>query len=275
MTDKLDADLIADGVLPTTRPMLRRVTVLEEIDSTNAELDRMSPGERHAHAVLAERQTKGRGRRKRNWHSPAGGNLYFSLGWRFPRTDLPFSTLPLVVAIAVASTLKKAGLERHGIKWPNDILVGGRKLVGILAELKSGASSTSAVIGVGINVHMPAKEDEDPVKLIDRPWTDLESQLDETHRPCDRNRLASSLLDNLLASLDRYERGGFESFRDAWNTWDLLRNGQVTLELDENSIVGTADGVNEQGELVLKTANGDTRAFHAGEVRVYRGIRTF
>ena len=196
MTDKLDAERIAEGVLPSLRPALRQVTVLEETDSTNSELARLTPGEQHAHAILAERQTAGRGRRRRHWHSPAGGNVYFSLGWRFPRRDHPFSTLPLVVAIAVANALERVGLEGPGLKWPNDILVGGRKAVGILADLKSVGDVNTAIIGVGINVRMPASAGEAPATLIDRPWTDLESQLDEVDKPCDRNRLVSSLLDD-------------------------------------------------------------------------------
>lgn len=275
MTDRLDAERIAESVLPSLRPLLRQVTVLEEIDSTNSELARMRSGEQHAHAVLAERQTAGRGRRRRHWHSPAGGNVYCSLGWRFPSSDLPFSTLPLVAAIAVANALERVGLKGHGVKWPNDILVGGRKAVGILAELKSSGNANTAIIGIGINVRMPATADEDPAKLIDRPWTDLESHLDEQHKPCDRNRLASSLLDQLLAALDCFERTGFDSFRPAWDDWDLLRDGPVTLELDEGAVTGVASGINERGELLLQASDGEMRTFHAGEVRVYRGIRAF
>lgn len=276
VADSLDADRIAEGILPSLRPRLRRVTVLPEVDSTNLELGRMAPGERHAHAVLAERQTRGRGRRQRNWHSPAGGNVYFSLGWRFPQGDHPLSTLPLIVAVATANALNRAGLEGHGIKWPNDVLVSGRKLAGILVELKSaGNGNSTAIIGIGINVRMPNTQAEDPEKLIDRPWTELEAHLGKEHKPCDRNALASQLLDQLLASLDRFERSGFETFTGAWEEYDLLQDEQVTLELDDATVNGVARGVNEWGELLLQTANGEVHSFHAGEVRVYRGIRAF
>ena len=275
MADRLDAEAIAEGVLPSLRPRLRLVTVLPETESTNTVLARMQPAEQHAHAVLAERQTAGRGRRERKWHSPAGGNVYFSLGWRFTRDDHPFSTLPLVAAIAAANALKKAGLEGHGIKWPNDILVDGKKLVGILAELKAGGKGTTAIIGIGINVRMPETDQEDPGKIIDRPWSDLESHLPDRARPCDRNRLASQLLDHLLASLERFENSGFESFHGPWERWDLLHGGQTTLEMENGSVVGIARGINEKGELLLQTHDGETRCFNAGEVRVFRGIRAF
>ena len=275
MVDRLDAELIAEGVLPSLRPQLRQVTVLPETGSTNTELSKLKPAEQHAHAVLAERQTRGRGRRARRWHSPAGGNVYFSLGWRFSGGDHPFATLPLVVAVATANALKRAGLAGHGIKWPNDILAGGRKLAGILVELKSGGSRTTAIIGIGINVRMPVSAEENPEQLIDRPWTDLETHLSPELLPCNRNALASALLDQLLAALGRFESTGFESFRSAWNQYDLLDQGQVTLEMDEKTICGIARGVSGSGELLLETSSGAVRHFHAGEVRVYRGIRAF
>jgi len=276
VTDLLDAELIAEAVLPSLRPRLRKVTVLDETDSTNSELSRLKSAEQHAHAILAERQTGGRGRRQRKWHSPAGGNIYMSFGWQFPRGEYPYSTLPLMVAVAVANALKCIGLAGHGIKWPNDILAGGKKLSGILVELKTGGSGkATAVIGVGINVRMPSTESEDPGKIIDRPWTDLESHLAEPFKPCDRNLLASAVLDQLLASLDRFERSGFETFRSTWKEFDLLENGQTTVELDEGAVMGVARGVSEAGELILETTEGETQLFNAGEVRVYRGIRAF
>ena len=276
MTDLLDAERIAEGVLPSLRPRLRKVTVLAETDSTNSELSRLMPAEQHAHAILSERQTGGRGRRERKWHSPAGGNIYLSFAWRFSPGEHPFSTLPLVVAVAVANALKHTGLEGHGVKWPNDILAGGEKLAGILMELKTGGNSrATAIMGIGVNVRMPSSETEDPSEMIDRPWTDLESHLADRFKPCDRNLLASAILDQLLASLDRFERSGFETFRVAWKKYDLLENGQVTVELDNGAVNGIARGVSEAGELLLETSPGETQIFHAGEVRVYRGIRTF
>ena len=275
MTDILDAEAIAEGVLPSLRPQLRGVTVLDETDSTNAELARLAPAEQHAQAVLAEKQKQGRGRRARRWHSPAGGNIYFSLGWRFSSNDHAFSTLPLVVAIATANALKRTGLEGHGIKWPNDILVNGKKLAGILVELKSGANQALATMGVGINVRMPFTAEENPEELIDRPWTDLASNVQTGAGPVNRNALASALLDQLLASLGRFESTGFESFRRAWAEYDLLRDTKTTLEIDDRSVAGIARGVSDTGELLLDIDGGDQQAFHAGEVRVFGGTRAF
>lgn len=274
MTDVLDAVRIADGLSQPQRALLGGVTVLPEVDSTNTELMRMPASKQHAHAVIAERQLAGRGRRERKWHSPAGGNLYFSLGWRFEAPDVGLSSLPLVAALAVVQTLSDAGLEGHGIKWPNDILVNGRKACGILAELKWTGSEALAVIGIGINVRMPRSKCEDPGRLIDRPWTDLDSNLAVAHRPCDRNRLSATLLDRLLTLLPRFERQGFKGFATDWHRWDLLADGPVTLETDHGPVTGTAAGVNENGELLLEVG-GEKQSFSAGEVRVFRGVKAF
>lgn len=270
VADRLDPDLVADSVLPTLRPHLRRVVVLDEIDSTNSELARIPESEQHAHALLAECQTVGRGRRERRWHSPAGGNIYLSLGWRFALNGQPLACLPLVAAISVANALRRAGLQGHGIKWPNDILVQGRKLAGILVEMQSaGQGHASAIFGIGLNVRMPASAEQDPQQLIDRPWTDLESHLPADRVPCDRNQLAARLLEQLMASFERFSHSGFDSFRAAWTGYDLLHGNPARLVLDDTEINGTASGINEGGELLMRLESGEVRAFHSGEVRVF------
>jgi BirA family biotin operon repressor/biotin-[acetyl-CoA-carboxylase] ligase len=270
MTEALDGERIAESVNPALRSRLRRVTVLAEVDSTNSALHRLSAAEQHGHAILAECQTLGRGRRQRHWHSPAGGNIYMSLGWRFEREDLVLSNLPLLAALSVASALSRIGLEGHGIKWPNDILVAKRKVAGILVELQSaGNAPASAVIGMGINVRMPATQTQDPAKIIDRPWTDLDSHLDAAHHPCSRNRLAVLLLDELLAALPRFEQSGFDAFRQAWNERDLLKGRRIRLQRDGGDVGGIAEGVNEDGGLRLKRDNGTIDVFHSGEVSVF------
>jgi BirA family biotin operon repressor/biotin-[acetyl-CoA-carboxylase] ligase len=180
------------------------------------------------------------------------------------------------VAVATAEALRRTGLRNHGVKWPNDILAGGRKLAGILVELKTnGPGATVAVIGVGINLAMPAPAGEDPDRMIDRPWTDLASHVDEPSVAGQRNRVATLLLDQLLAALGRFESTGFDSFRDAWNRYDLLAGEPITLETGGGPVEGTALGINDAGELLVENAASGRRSYHAGEVRVFREIRTF
>jgi BirA family biotin operon repressor/biotin-[acetyl-CoA-carboxylase] ligase len=168
--DALSADAIRGLLAPLASAALDELTIFDEVDSTNAIFNRLPASRRHRHVVLAESQTRGRGRRQRAWHSPAGGNIYLSLGWRLPAAMAPLSTLPLAVAVCVAIALERAGLRGHGIKWPNDILVQGSKLAGILVESQSsGRNAVQAVIGIGLNVRMPSPAE---TAAIDRPWTE-------------------------------------------------------------------------------------------------------
>ena len=172
--DLLVAECILEHLPDALRVKLREVTVLQATDSTNSALARLPAEQCHAHVMLAEKQTSGRGRRQRTWHSPAGGNIYLSLGWRFPLQAAALSTLPLVTALCLCRALDRAGLQGHGVKWPNDVLVNGAKLAGILVETQAvGSGPVLAVIGIGLNVRMPGQGSGSPAAAIDRPWTCL------------------------------------------------------------------------------------------------------
>jgi len=262
----LGADQIRAALPATSLARLNYLTVLPETDSTNAAVSRLPAELQHAHAILAEQQTRGRGRRERSWHSPAGGNIYLSLGWRFDSSDVPLGTLPLAVAVCTCRALARAGLEAYGIKWPNDILVQQKKLAGVLVELQSTGNGPSlAVIGIGLNVRMP--RDGVAEFRIDRPWTDLASHLPGAVS-IDRNSIGALLLDELLAGLDRFESSGFESFTTAWQGLDTLNGHQVQLEHAGQHINGTARGIDELGGLLLETADRKMKAYHSGEASV-------
>lgn len=270
--DSLDAGKIRSAMAPGLEQGLSQLTILPETDSTNNAVLRL-PGERqHAHALLAERQTRGRGRRQRSWHSPEGGNIYLSLGWWFRDNRWPLSTVPLLVAIAVCRAISRTGLRGHGIKWPNDVLAGGRKLAGILVELQSaGSGPTLAVIGVGLNVRMPSVEGAAPGAGIDRPWTDLHSELEPREAGASRNRMAALLLDALLEGLERFEQSGFGPFEAAWWDLDLLRGREVVLEQNGQTLGGVAQGVDKDGGLLLDVPGSGLRTFHSGEASIHRG----
>jgi len=269
--DHLDSGLIRESMAPVAQEQLRQLTLLQATDSTNTAILRLARDRQHAHAVLAECQTEGRGRRERSWHSPAGGNIYLSLGWWFRDCRWPLSTLPLIVAIAVCRALARAGLRGHGIKWSNDILVQDKKLAGILVELQSAGSSPAlAVIGVGLNVRMPAPEPGETEIKIDRPWTDLFCQLKPGDAGISRNRLVSFLLDELLEALVAFERAGFEGFSDEWRELDLLQAKRIQLEHNGQILTGVAHGVDKNGGLLLETATSGIQVFHSGEVSIHR-----
>jgi len=168
--------------------------------------------------------------------------------------------------------LGRSGLQEHGIKWPNDILIGGRKLAGILVELQSAGSGPAlAIIGVGLNVRMPQAGETGLAAVIDRPWTDLASALGSENACPGRNQLAAWLLDELLEALDCFESNGFEAFRSNWQDMDLLLGRNILVEQGDKEISGRARGVDQNGGLLLETSPSVIQVFHSGEVRVHHG----
>ena len=265
--DLLSADAIRALLRPSASALLEDLTVFDEVDSTNAIMARLPASRRHRHVVLAESQTRGRGRRQRTWFSPAGGNIYLSLGWRLPAAMAPLSTLPLAVAVCVATALERAGLQGHGIKWPNDILVQGSKLAGILVESQSsGRNAVQAVIGIGLNVRMPSPAE---TAAIDRPWTELAAHLPPTRRDIGRNELTVMLLDELLPGLGRFETEGFEPFRSTWNRFDLLTGRRVRIEGNGGFRSGAALGIDDSGGLSIEIDGYGPQVLHAADVSVY------
>jgi len=238
---------------------LRSLEIESSLDSTNAAVRRLANNDQHAAVIIAEHQSGGRGRRGRQWHSPYARNLYLSMGWMFDKALSELGCLPLVVALATAQTLKRAGLNGHRVKWPNDLTLDGRKLCGCLVEVQGDSQGPChAVLGVGINVHMPASAQ---TAGIDQPWTDLHSRLPD----CSRNILASMLLEELVKALELFGAQGFASFRDTWEQLDGLR-GQVIEVYSATGVVrGTAAGIDSSGALKLDTGK-EILTLHSGEV---------
>lgn len=254
-----------------SQSLLRQLTVLQVVDSTSLVLQRLPAEEQHGHAVVADGQNSGRGRRGRSWYSPAGQNLYLSLGWNFQRAAAALTQLPLAIAVTAARALQRAGVRSPGIKWPNDIQVDGRKLGGILVELHSaGQKQALAVIGIGINVRM--RTDAACRIALDQPWTDVCSHLSRRAGAGLRNRLCGMLLDELLQGVEQFAAQGFRPFASDWSKWDALRGRKVTVASADETLVGTAAGISASGGLlvVCQTPSGATRTreFFAGDVSI-------
>ncbi len=247
-----------------TRQAVKQLDVYHEIDSTNACLLGVArQSNTSGHVCIAECQRKGRGRRGRQWVSPLGGNLYLSLLWRFHSGAASLAGLSLAIAVAVLRTLRDAGLNSAQLKWPNDILVNGHKLAGILLELAGEAAGPCAVVmGVGLNIRTPEAE----MSMVEQSWTDLESALGET---VSRNELAASLLQHLVRAIVDFERQGLTPFLTEWAQWDALAGNEITLDLPMGSLQGVVRGVDENGALLL-ICNGKLQRYHSGEVSVRR-----
>ena len=261
----LDQDLILSQIDLRARDKLTNLVIKASLDSTNSALQRLPTVQQHGTAILADQQTAGRGRRGRLWHSPEGGNLYLSLGWCFEQPFADLVCLPLVVALSTATALSRSGLTGHRIKWPNDLLLDGKKLCGCLVEVQGDARGPChAVLGVGININMPPSE---ATSAIDQPWTDL-----KTHLPdCSRNTFAALLLEELLVQVALFADKGFTPFTKSWEKMDGLRGQRVGVSAGHSDLQGTVVGIDSNGALLLDTGV-ETLSLHSGEVSLHKLI---
>jgi BirA family transcriptional regulator, biotin operon repressor / biotin---[acetyl-CoA-carboxylase] ligase len=235
------------------------IRCLLQTDSTNARAMNAA-GEGHASGLvlLAEQQTAGRGRRGRQWVSPFGANIYMSVVWQFAGGAAALSGLSLAVGVACARALRSAGLAEVGLKWPNDLLVSGRKLGGILLEMIGDpAGDCQVVIGIGLNIGMTEAE----AGAIDQPWV-AARELGVTRS---RSELVALLLNALVHVLEAFAREGFAGLRAEWEAMDIYKDAPVALLSVSQSVEGVARGVDDSGALLLETDRG-LQAFHGGEV---------
>jgi BirA family biotin operon repressor/biotin-[acetyl-CoA-carboxylase] ligase len=242
------------------------VTLCDQVDSTNSLLMvSAQQGGLHKSIVAAEWQSSGRGRRGRNWISPLGGGLTFSLLWRFGRPLTALSGLSLAVGVALARGLHGFGLKAVGLKWPNDIMAGEAKLAGILIETQGDMlSDATAVIGIGINVRA-LPEASLPADYAIAAVEDL------LGAPVDRNELLVRLVTELDQALQHFDGQGFAPFRDEWQRLHVWQDRPVRiLSGGEVSFEGIALGVDDAGVLRVATRDG-VRAVHAGEVSLRPG----
>jgi BirA family biotin operon repressor/biotin-[acetyl-CoA-carboxylase] ligase len=259
----LDRELILTHLGQEARAF--HLEILDTVESTNSLLLQRSSIKKNAGelsiAVLAtELQTGGRGRRGREWHSGLGDGLTFSLVWRFQQGANLLSGLSLAVGVAIARVLRSSGVEDAALKWPNDVLIDGRKIAGILIELQGDMlGPTTAVIGIGINLKL-----SDSVKdRIDQSATDLYSVNGKTP---DRNHLMAALLLELTRVLRDFECHGFAPFREEWVRYHAFENQSVQLQMPDGSLQeGLVRGVGEDGSLILSTPLGD-RIYNGGEI---------
>ena len=260
--DLLDVPGIRAALSPAAAGALARLEVAWSLDSTNAELLRREPPAEGAEVLLAERQTAGRGRRGRIWSSPLAANIYLSLSRRYAGGLARLGGLSLASGVAVADALNALGATDVQLKWPNDIVADGRKLGGLLVE-GSGepAGVARAVVGLGLNVHMPLGR----AGGIDQPWTDLASLLGVVPP---RSALVAHLLEYLLPALDLFDREGLAPFLPGYARHDALYGRTVSvLAGDGSARAGTALGVAEDGALRVEM-EGTERRLHSGEVSV-------
>ena len=256
-------------ILAHLRGRLRpaQLVCLSSVDSTNSEAGRqLAAGAPVPLVILARTQTLGRGRRGRAWHSPAGGNLYVTLVFRPQLAPDRLQDFTLWMGLNVCDLVANFCQLRPGLKWPNDLLVGGRKAGGMLTEARIEADHIcDLVFGLGLNVNgrtaaLPRELQRTAVSLAEAAGA-----------PLDLNRFTAALLGRLLSAYAAFIDGGHrDQFADLWARYDVLRGQPVTVLQGTRRVTGTVKGIDDEGSLIVRPDHGRTERFRAGEVTLGR-----
>jgi BirA family biotin operon repressor/biotin-[acetyl-CoA-carboxylase] ligase len=236
-----------------------RLNISFTTKSTN--LDAMSGAQSGVDSAvyLAEHQSEGRGRRGREWQSPLGSNIYMSMLVTFQSGIAALEGLSLAIAVMVVRALQKSGYSGFSLKWPNDILLDGRKLAGILLELTGDvAGPCKVVVGIGINTQLTAA----CISRIEQPVADLAGSF---VIPPDRNLIAACLIHSLSDGISLFEADGFSAFHEDWEALDQYRGKQVQIGSGISKAEGLVLGVDARGALLVETVDG-LRVFNGGEL---------
>lgn len=231
-----------------------RVEILPIIDSTNQYMLDKIPDLKSGDCCIAEFQSKARGRRGRQWFSPFGTNLYFSMYWRLEQGIAAAMGLSLVVGIVVTQTLRELSGQDIKVKWPNDLYLNDQKLAGILVELAGKTGDCAhVVIGIGVNLNMTNPD----TNIVNQKWANLGN--------INRNLLVAKIAKTLRENLEKFEKNGLAFFIDDWNHLDNFIHRPVKLLIGDDVIRGIAKGINDQGALLLEQ-DGKIEAFIGGEI---------
>lgn len=245
----LDADIIRGRLSPVVAKRVS-LNVYPEVDSTNNLLLSTKP-KVSGTICLAETQTKGRGRFGREWRSPLAANIYCSQLWEYDKPAATAAGLSLAVGIAITRVLRDYH-DNIQLKWPNDIVVGRKKLGGILIDISGDANGPCYfVIGFGLNVRLPQAIDD---------ATDL---FGLTGQMLSRNQLAAELITSTQLALTEFKQGGFDTFHHQWREYDVMAGKSISLQVGEERHEGIAQGIDNQGCLILES-RGQTQNFYSG-----------
>ncbi len=246
----------------TTALLGRKVIFLDRVDSTNSEARRRAPGETEGTIILSEEQTAGKGRQGRQWVSPRGKGIWLSL---ILKPEIQAHKVPQFTQIAAAAlclALEQKGITKLEIKWPNDILVNGRKLSGILTEMQSRAKAVDhVVLGIGLNVNM---DRQDFPEELQHQATSL---FLETEKVWDRSQLIAGIVNAFEPLYNQYVRDG-----DLSPTLDICRERSAVIGrhvlLYEKGVEreGEVLDLGSEGELIVKMDDGKKKSIVSGEV---------
>lgn len=234
-----------------------------EIDSTNSQAIKLAKAKAPSGTiVLARKQTAGRGRQGRTWQSPVDAGIYASFLLRptCQKEDLPVYTLALGVAASQA-ILSVTGIE-IGLKWVNDLVAGGKKLGGILAEMVGNDSPPALILGIGINIELDAKD------LPEELSNHVEWLGHLTNSPINCNHLIAELALQLEELSNCINSGDKQSVLNAWRKHSVTLGREVQVISSAGNKEGTALDINENGALIVETGDGERLTLYAGEISI-------
>jgi BirA family transcriptional regulator, biotin operon repressor / biotin---[acetyl-CoA-carboxylase] ligase len=251
-----------------TRTLGRReIRYAETTASTNQTAKEMAAGGApEGTLVVAEGQTRGRGRLERGWFSPPAGGLYASLILRPALPPVEAHHLVLLAAVAVAEALLGATGLKVSVKWPNDLMAGGRKIAGILTEAATQMDAVDyVVIGLGLNVNIP------PERFPEELRPAATSLLAQTGRVTSRALLMRRILESLEASYDAFREGGFAPIRTRWMSLMDMEGARVSIRTMAGRYTGEVSDFDPDGFLILRDETGTERRFCSGDVTLLKG----
>ena len=238
----------------------------ETIGSTNDEAFRLGlKGAPEGTALIAETQSAGKGRMQRAWHSPPGANIYTSIILRPQFEPDRAPQMSLAAGVAVAETLNPYCPGDVSLKWPNDVLIGQKKVCGILTQMKmSGSAVDFVVVGIGINVnwnHEQFPEDIQPMAT---------SVSIEAGREISRLELIIRLYENMAKCYRELSQSGFAPIREKWLGLSSMIGKPVSVMFREEKVTGRAVGLDDDGALLLLTAGNETVKVSAGDATILK-----
>jgi len=257
--DRLSANLIQQSLI--TERVAKRIKYYESTDSTNdAAKDLALKGVPDGTVVVAEHQTKGKGRLKRSWLAPSGDNILFSVVF-YPeiRIDLVFR-LTMLASIAVVKAIRRICKVDAKIKWPNDVYINNKKVCGVLTEFSADFDSVQyAVVGIGLNVNFETSKNAE-IKNI------ATSLMEECGEKVSRLSVLKLLLEELDSLYNSFLKSGGVGLEKEWNKYSMVVNREVKIISGKDEKRGVAKGINKYGHLILENKNGQNEEIMCGDL---------
>lgn len=243
-----------------------RLYYYQEIGSTNDEAFKLAcVGALEGTVIIANSQTKGKGRLQRIWHSPSGVNIYTSIILR--PNFAPFLTpqIPIMAGVAVAEILEEYCIGKVSLKWPNDVHLNGKKICGILSQAKTTVNYIDfVVLGIGINVNISYAQFPLDIRDI------ATSLAIEGGRDFSRQELIISLYENLTKWYKKLKRNGFDEIKEKWLRMTLMIGCNIQVMFQDEVIRGKALDIDEYGSLIIMNIEGETIKISAGDATILK-----